>query len=44
MLDCSDGTLIPEYKNQARHAADLLASGDSGIIGVILKSNIHEGL
>jgi 3-deoxy-7-phosphoheptulonate synthase len=43
MLDCSHCNSIEEYKNQAKSAANRIASGDVGIMGVSIKSNIFEG-
>jgi 3-deoxy-7-phosphoheptulonate synthase len=43
MLDCSHGDMPEDYKNQAKLAAGRIASGDTGIMGVMIKSNINEG-
>jgi 3-deoxy-7-phosphoheptulonate synthase len=43
MLDCSHGISPEDYKNQSKAAAGRIASGDTGIMGVMIKSNIYEG-
>ncbi len=43
MLDCSHGDSPEEYKNQSKLAASRIASGDTGIMGIMFKSNINEG-
>lgn len=46
MVDCSHGNSLKNHKNQpkvARVLADQIESGDEGIMGVMIESNINEG-
>ncbi|KAI9782461.1 MAG: Phospho-2-dehydro-3-deoxyheptonate aldolase amt16 [Geoglossum umbratile] len=47
MVDCSHGNSEKNHKNQPRVAAavsDQLANGETSIMGVMVESNIHEGM
>ncbi|KAL1880519.1 hypothetical protein VTK73DRAFT_5719 [Phialemonium thermophilum] len=46
MVDCSHGNSLKNHKNQPKVAAvlaDQIASGEDGIMGVMIESNINEG-
>lgn len=46
MIDCSHGNSNKDFRNQANVAqtvGDQLRTGEKGIIGVMIESNIHEG-
>ncbi|GKT55187.1 phospho-2-dehydro-3-deoxyheptonate aldolase [Colletotrichum tofieldiae] len=46
MVDCSHGNSLKNHKNQPKVAADLagqIAGGETGIMGVMIESNINEG-
>ena len=46
MVDCSHGNSEKDHRNQPRVAADVAAqieAGETGIIGVMVESNINEG-
>ena len=46
MVDCSHGNSEKNHRNQpkvARVVADQIASGETGIMGVMIESNINEG-
>ncbi|KAJ1333913.1 3-deoxy-7-phosphoheptulonate synthase [Microdochium nivale] len=46
MVDCSHGNSLKDHKNQPKVAADLAAqisNGESGIMGLMIESNINEG-
>jgi len=46
MIDCSHGNSQKNHKNQpkvAQTVADQLREGESGIVGVMIESNINEG-
>ena len=46
MVDCSHGNSEKNHKNQPKVAADLAAqisNGETGIMGVMIESNINEG-
>lgn len=46
MIDCSHGNSLKDHRNQPKVAAtiaDQLRAGETGIIGVMIESNIHEG-
>ena len=47
MIDCSHGNSLKDHRNQPKVASDLAAqieSGEEGIMGVMIESNINEGL
>lgn len=47
MVDCSHGNSQKNHKNQPKVAADLagqIANGETGIMGVMIESNINEGI
>lgn len=47
MVDCSHGNSLKDHKNQPKVAADLAAqisNGESGIMGLMIESNINEGM
>lgn len=46
MIDCSHGNSNKDHRNQPKVAqviGDQLREGESGIVGVMIESNIHEG-
>lgn len=46
MVDCSHGNSLKNHANQPKVAADIagqLAKGETGIMGVMIESNINEG-
>jgi 3-deoxy-7-phosphoheptulonate synthase len=46
MIDCSHGNSLKDHRNQPKVAetvAEQLRSGEEGIIGVMIESNINEG-
>ncbi|KAF2712373.1 3-deoxy-7-phosphoheptulonate synthase [Pleomassaria siparia CBS 279.74] len=46
MVDCSHGNSNKDHRNQPKVAkviADQLRQGETGIVGVMIESNIHEG-
>ena len=46
MVDCSHGNSEKNYKNQRRAAeavGDQIAAGETGIMGVMIESNVKEG-
>lgn len=46
MIDCSHGNSLKDHKNQPKVAAAIaeqLRAGETGIMGVMIESNIHEG-
>ena len=46
MIDCSHGNSEKDFRKQANVAqivGDQLQTGERGIIGVMIESNIHEG-
>ncbi|KAL2757611.1 hypothetical protein ACRALDRAFT_1047636 [Sodiomyces alcalophilus JCM 7366] len=46
MVDCSHGNSLKDHRNQPKVAADLAAQiskGETGIMGVMIESNINEG-
>ncbi|EMR70690.1 Phospho-2-dehydro-3-deoxyheptonate aldolase amt16 [Eutypa lata] len=46
MVDCSHGNSLKNHKNQPKVAADLaeqISKGETGIMGVMVESNIGEG-
>ncbi|KAL8805505.1 MAG: hypothetical protein Q9200_005405 [Gallowayella weberi] len=46
MIDCSHGNSQKNHRNQplvAKTIADQIRAGETGIVGVMLESNIHEG-
>jgi 3-deoxy-7-phosphoheptulonate synthase len=43
MLDCSHGNSPEDYMVQLKLAGSRISSGDTGIMGVSIKSNIYEG-
>lgn len=46
MIDCSHGNSLKDHKNQPKVVKDLAAqleSGEEGIMGVMIESNINEG-
>ncbi|KZM21588.1 3-deoxy-7-phosphoheptulonate synthase [Ascochyta rabiei] len=46
MIDCSHGNSEKNHKNQPKVAhvlAEQIAAGETGIMGVMIESNIHEG-
>ncbi|KAF2687130.1 phospho-2-dehydro-3-deoxyheptonate aldolase-like protein [Lentithecium fluviatile CBS 122367] len=46
MVDCSHGNSNKDHRNQpkvAKVVADQLREGETGIVGVMIESNIHEG-
>ncbi|KAH7026529.1 3-deoxy-7-phosphoheptulonate synthase [Microdochium trichocladiopsis] len=46
MVDCSHGNSLKDHKNQPKVAADLasqIAKGETGIMGLMIESNINEG-
>jgi 3-deoxy-7-phosphoheptulonate synthase len=46
MVDCSHGNSNKDHKNQPKVAADVatqIRNGETGIIGLMIESNIHEG-
>jgi len=46
MVDCSHGNSLKNHKNQPKVAevlADQIAKGETGIMGVMIESNINEG-
>ena len=47
MVDCSHGNSLKDHKNQPKVAENLasqLEAGEEGIMGVMIESNINEGL
>ena len=47
MVDCSHGNSLKNHKNQPKVVADLAAqieNGEEGIMGVMIESNINEGM
>jgi 3-deoxy-7-phosphoheptulonate synthase len=47
MVDCSHGNSEKNHKNQPKVAAvvgEQLARGETGIMGVMIESNINEGI
>ncbi len=47
MVDCSHGNSLKNHKNQPKVAADLagqIAGGDMAIMGVMIESNLNEGI
>jgi 3-deoxy-7-phosphoheptulonate synthase len=47
MVDCSHGNSLKNHKNQPKVAADLaeqISKGETAIMGVMIESNINEGL
>lgn len=47
MVDCSHGNSLKNHKNQpkvARSLADQIEGGDEAIMGVMIESNINEGM
>lgn len=47
MVDCSHGNSLKNHKNQPKVAADLaaqIAKGEDAIMGVMIESNINEGM
>jgi 3-deoxy-7-phosphoheptulonate synthase len=47
MVDCSHGNSLKNHKNQPKVAADLanqIAKGENSIMGVMIESNINEGM
>jgi 3-deoxy-7-phosphoheptulonate synthase len=47
MVDCSHGNSLKNHKNQPKVAADLagqIAEGENSIMGVMIESNINEGM
>lgn len=47
MIDCSHGNSLKNHKNQpkvARSLADQIEGGDEAIMGVMIESNINEGM
>lgn len=46
MVDCSHGNSLKNHKNQPKVAAELaeqMSKGETGIMGVMIESNINEG-
>ena len=43
MLDCGHGNSLENYRSQVKSAASRISSGDTSIMGVVIKSNISEG-
>ncbi|KAI0844002.1 3-deoxy-7-phosphoheptulonate synthase [Daldinia vernicosa] len=46
MVDCSHGNSLKNHKNQPKVAADIagqMSKGETGIMGVMIESNINEG-
>ncbi|KAG5987726.1 3-deoxy-7-phosphoheptulonate synthase [Claviceps spartinae] len=46
MVDCSHGNSLKDHRNQPKVAAviaEQIASGENGIMGVMIESNINEG-
>ncbi len=47
MVDCSHGNSNKDFRNQpkvARVLGEQIAKGDTSIMGVMVESNIHEGM
>lgn len=47
MVDCSHGNSLKDHRNQPKVAADLagqIAKGETAIMGVMIESNINEGM
>jgi 3-deoxy-7-phosphoheptulonate synthase len=47
MVDCSHGNSLKQHKNQpkvAKDVAEQLANGEQAILGVMIESNLHEGM
>jgi 3-deoxy-7-phosphoheptulonate synthase len=47
MVDCSHGNSLKNHKNQPKVAADLagqISKGENSIMGVMIESNINEGM
>ena len=47
MVDCSHGNSSKDHKNQPKVASDLadqIAHGEEAIMGVMVESNINEGM
>jgi len=47
MVDCSHGNSNKDHRNQPKVAsvvAEQIAAGETGIVGLMIESNLHEGL